>query len=119
MEKIKIGKKIVLRNVFFDVDKATLRPESQAELARLVDILKNNPLIKIQISGHTDSDGNDDHNLKLSDARAHSVVDYLVTKGILKDRLTYKGFGETKPMAVNDSPENKQMNRRTEILVEE
>ncbi|HEY8402900.1 MAG TPA: OmpA family protein [Cytophagaceae bacterium] len=117
LEKLKVGKKIVLRNVFFDVNKATLRKESQAELNRLVEILNTNPTMNIQISGHTDSDGNDDHNLKLSDARAKSVVEYLVSKGIDKKRLTYKGYGETMPVAPNDTPENKQLNRRTEIEI--
>lgn len=117
LEKIEVGTTIVLRNVFFDVNKATLRSESESELARLTDILKNNPTIKIQIDGHTDSDGNDDHNLKLSDGRAHAVVQYLVTKGISKDRLSWKGYGETKPVAPNDTPENKQLNRRTEFEI--
>jgi outer membrane protein OmpA-like peptidoglycan-associated protein/tetratricopeptide (TPR) repeat protein len=119
LERIKVGTKIILRNVFFDIDKATLRSESEGELARLLEILSNNKSMKIQISGHTDSDGNDDHNLKLSDARAHAVVDYLVAKGIDASRLTFKGFGETKPVAANDTPENKQLNRRTEIEITE
>jgi len=118
MERIKVGSSIVLRNVFFDVNKATLRPESEAELERLSEILVHNPTIKIQISGHTDSDGNDDHNLKLSDARAHAVVDYLVNKkSISQDRLSWKGYGETQPVAPNDTPENKQLNRRTEFEI--
>jgi outer membrane protein OmpA-like peptidoglycan-associated protein len=117
LEKIKVGTRIVLRNVFFDVAKATLRPESESELERLLEILHNNKEMKIQISGHTDSDGNDDLNLKLSDARAHAVVDYLVSKGIDAARLTYKGFGETRPVAANDTPGNKQLNRRTEIEI--
>jgi len=117
LEKIKVGTKIVLRNVFFDVDKATLRQESVTELDRLVAIMNENPGLKIEISGHTDSDGNDDHNLKLSQTRAKSVLDYVVKKGIKADRLTSKGYGETQPMAANDSPTNKQMNRRTEIKV--
>lgn len=117
MEQLKKGTKIVLRNVFFDVDKATLRKESEAELERLVELLNNNKSIKILISGHTDSDGNDDHNLRLSDARAKAVVDYLISKNIAGSRLTSKGFGETKPIMPNDTPENKQMNRRTEIEI--
>ena len=117
LDQLKVGTKIVLRNVFFDVDKATLRNESEAELAQLVEILKNNKNIKIQISGHTDSDGNEDHNLMLSEARAHTVVDYLIDKGIDGFRLTFKGYGETKPVAPNDTPENKQLNRRTEIEI--
>lgn len=118
LDKIEIGSSIVLRNVFFDVNKATLRSESEAEMERLTEILVHNPTIKIQIDGHTDSDGNDDHNLKLSDERAHAVVDYLVSKkGISKDRLSWKGWGETKPVAPNDTPENKQFNRRTEFEI--
>jgi outer membrane protein OmpA-like peptidoglycan-associated protein len=117
MEQIKIGKKIVLRNVFFDFDKATLRPESEAELERLREILVKNPHIKIQILGHTDSDGNDDYNMKLSDARAKAVVTYLVKKGIDATRMKSHGYGETKPVAPNDTPENKQLNRRTEFEI--
>lgn len=118
LEKIEIGTTIVLRNVFFDVNKATLRSESEAELERLTEILVNNPTLKIQIDGHTDSDGNDEYNLKLSDERAHAVVEYLVTKkGISKERLSWKGYGETEPVVPNDSPENKQMNRRTEFEI--
>jgi outer membrane protein OmpA-like peptidoglycan-associated protein/tetratricopeptide (TPR) repeat protein len=119
LEKIKVGTKIILRNVFFDVDKATLRSESEGELEKLFEILSNNKSMKIQISGHTDSDGNDDHNLKLSDARAHAVVDYLIAKGVDASRLTFKGYGETRPVMPNDTPENKQLNRRTEIEITE
>lgn len=119
LEKIKVGKKIVLRNIFFDYNKSTLRPESEEELARLLEILHDNKAIHIQIGGHTDSDGNDDYNLKLSDARAKSVVDYLIAKGIETSRLTFKGFGKTMPIAPNDTPENKQLNRRTEFQITE
>jgi outer membrane protein OmpA-like peptidoglycan-associated protein len=117
MEQIKIGKKIVLRNVFFDLDKATLRSESESELERLYEILLKNPNIKIQILGHTDSDGSDEHNMKLSDARAKSVVDYMIKKGVDAGRMKFHGFGETKPVAPNDTPENKQLNRRTEFEI--
>ncbi|HVD99462.1 MAG TPA: OmpA family protein [Cytophagaceae bacterium] len=117
LNKLKKGTTIVLRNVFFDVDKATLRKESEDELERLQKILEQNPEIKVEIDGHTDSDGSDEHNLKLSDARAKAVVDYLITKGINKDMLKWKGYGETQPQVPNDSPENKQLNRRTEIKI--
>jgi flagellar motor protein MotB len=117
MEQIRIGKKIVLRNVFFDLDKATLRPESESELERLHEILVKNPHIKIQILGHTDSDGSDEHNLKLSDARAKAVVDYMIKKGVDVSRMKYHGYGESKPVAPNDTPENKQLNRRTEFEI--
>jgi len=117
LEPLTVGTTFVLNNVFFDVDKATLRPESMTELDRLLDILQKNPTIRIRISGHTDSDGSDEHNLKLSNDRAHSVKNYLVSKGIDEKRLEYKGFGETRPVKPNDTPENKQLNRRTEIEV--
>jgi outer membrane protein OmpA-like peptidoglycan-associated protein len=119
MEGLKKGTVFVLRNVFFDVDKATLRKESEAELERVHEILTSNPSIKMLISGHTDSDGNDDYNLKLSENRAHAVKDYLINKGVSGERLSYKGYGETKPVAPNDSPDNKQLNRRTEIEIVE
>lgn len=118
MNKLKVNTSIILRNVFFDVDKATLRPESIQELNKLVDILRHNPNLKIQLSGHTDSDGNDDHNMVLSDNRAKAVVDYLIKKGgINPDRLTWKGYGETQPIEPNDTPEHKQQNRRTEVKI--
>ncbi|MFN3405656.1 MAG: OmpA family protein [Cytophagaceae bacterium] len=119
LDELKVGTKLILRNVFYDVDKATLRPESEAELTRLVEILEHHKNIKIQISGHTDGDGNDEHNMKLSQDRAKSVYDYLVSKGIEIFRLTHKGFGKTRPIAPNDSPANKQLNRRTEIEITE
>ena len=117
LDKIDIGTTIVLNNVFFDVNKATLRKESEIELDKLVDILTKNPKIKIEVSGHTDSDGETQANLTLSDARAHAVKDYLIAKGISADRIIYVGHGEDKPVAPNDTPENKQLNRRTEIKI--
>jgi outer membrane protein OmpA-like peptidoglycan-associated protein/tetratricopeptide (TPR) repeat protein len=119
LEQLKVGTKIVLRNVFFDIDKAELRKESEAELARLLEILQNNKNINIQISGHTDSDGNEEHNLKLSEDRANAVFEYLINKGIERYRLSFKGYGETKPIVENDSREHKQLNRRTEIEITE
>ncbi len=117
MDKIKVGTKIVLANIFFDVNKASLRKESVSELERLVTIMNENPNIKVEVSGHTDSDGNDELNLKLSQARAKAVVDYVITKGVKSERVIAKGYGETQPIAPNDSPENKQKNRRTELKV--
>jgi outer membrane protein OmpA-like peptidoglycan-associated protein len=117
LDKIDVGSTIVLNNVFFDVNKATLRKESEVELDKLVDILLKNTKIKIEVAGHTDSDGEAAQNLILSDARAHAVKDYLISKGISADRMKYVGFGEEKPIAANDTPENKQLNRRTEIKI--
>lgn len=117
LKNVAVGSKIILKNIFFDTDKATLRPESTNELERLTKLLNDVPTLKIEISGHTDSRGSDDHNLKLSQARAQSVVDYLINKGIAKDRLKAAGYGETKPIAPNDTEENLQLNRRTEFEI--
>lgn len=117
LKKVKIGTKIVLRNIFFDFDKATLRPESTAELENLHKFLAENPKIRIEISGHTDNKGSAEYNKKLSESRAHSVVDYLVAKGIDKSRLTYAGYGFDRPLASNDTDEGRQLNRRTEFEI--
>lgn len=117
LKNIAVGSKIVLRNIFFDFDKATLRPESTAELERLMKFLNDIPTMTIEISGHTDSKGADDYNMKLSGNRAQAVVDYLIAHGISKDRLTSKGYGETKPIADNNTDEGRQMNRRTEFEI--
>lgn len=115
--KIEIGKKIILRNIYYDVAKATLRPESTAELDRLVTIMHQNPTLVIEVGGHTDSDGSDSYNERLSQARAQSVVDYLLDAGFGEERMVAKGYGEKEPVAPNDTKENKQLNRRTEIKV--
>lgn len=117
LNKVKIGSKIILKNIFFDFDKTTLRPTSTAELDRLVKMLDDIPTLKIEISGHTDNVGSDEYNKNLSEGRAKAVVDYLVTKGINKDRLRFAGYGETQPIESNDTEEGRQMNRRTEFEV--
>ena len=117
MKKVKVGKTIVLNNVFYDFDKATLRPESSAELDALAQLLKENGKLRIELGSHTDDKGADDYNQKLSDARAASVVAYLTGKGIAPDRLVAKGYGETAPMATNETEEGRQQNRRTEFKV--
>ncbi len=117
LKSIAVGSKIVLNNIFYDFDKATLRPESTSELERLMSMLKDMPTMKIEIAGHTDGKGADDYNLKLSQSRAQSVVDYLSTHGIDKTRLSAKGYGKTKPIASNDTDEGRQLNRRTEFEI--
>ncbi len=117
LNRLKVGTTMVLRNVFFDVDKASLRKESEDELERLEKILRLNPTMKIEIDGHTDNDGSEEHNMKLSEQRAKAVLDYLVTKGISAQNLKWKGYGESMPQVPNDTPENKQLNRRTEIKI--
>lgn len=117
LDKIEIGVGIVLNNIFYDVDKATLRPESVSELERLNKLMLDNPTLKIEIGGHTDSDGSDEHNETLSQNRAQSVVDFLVKKGIVRERMVAKGYGEKTPVVANDTKENKQLNRRTELKI--
>ncbi len=112
-----IDLKMVLKNIYYDVDKATLRTESIAELDRLLRMMQDNPSLKVEIAGHTDSDGSDEHNESLSKARAQSVVSYLSSHGIEFSRLVSQGYGESQPVAGNDNPANKQMNRRTEFKV--
>ena len=117
LHKVKVGSKIILKNIFFDFDKTTLRPTSTAELDRLTKMLNDIPTLTIEISGHTDNVGSDEYNKILSEGRAKSVVNYLVEKGINKERLTYAGYGEAEPIATNDTEEGRQMNRRTEFKV--
>ncbi|MBI4931909.1 MAG: PD40 domain-containing protein [Bacteroidetes bacterium] len=108
---------VILRNVFFDTDKFDLKDESKVELNKLVDFLNKNPTLKIELSGHTDNVGDKKHNQILSENRAKSVLEYLSANGIAKDRLTSKGYGDTKPVIANDTDEHRQMNRRTEFKV--
>ena len=117
LKNVAVGSKIILKNIFFDVSKATLRDESTSELERLAKLLNDIPTLKIEISGHTDSKGADDYNKKLSDNRAKAVVDYLISKGIFTERLTYKGYGKDQPIASNDTEDGRQQNRRTEFKV--
>ncbi len=111
------GAKVVLRNVFFDTGKATLRPESYPELQRLAQVFQLYPNIVVEISGHTDSRGSDAYNMKLSQARAQSVVDYLVSIGVPRSHLVAVGYGETQPVASNDTEEGRQLNRRVEAKI--
>jgi outer membrane protein OmpA-like peptidoglycan-associated protein len=117
LKKLQAGKNIVLNNIFFEFDKASLNPSSKPELDRVANVLKDNPSMKIEISGHTDNKGSATYNLKLSESRAKSVVDYLISNGIDKSHLTYKGYGFLKPIASNETEEGRQQNRRTEFKV--
>ena len=109
--------KIVLRNVFFDTDKATLKPMSYTELDKLVEIMNKNPKIKIEIGGHTDNVGSKAYNQRLSQSRAESVVNYLISKGFSSDRMTYKGYGFDDPIATNNTEEGRAQNRRVEFKI--
>lgn len=122
LDKIFPQKMIVIPNIYYDYDKATLRPESKLVLDSIMIFFKDNPDLTIEIGSHTDSRGGDEYNQKLSQARAQSVVDYLVEKLILKDRLIAKGYGETAPVnqcknGVNCTEEEHQKNRRTTFRV--
>lgn len=117
LQPIETNATIVLSNIFFDVNKYELQEVSQVELDKVVELLNENPSLKIQISGHTDNVGKPADNLTLSNNRAKAVVGYLLSKGINADRLTYKGYGETQPMADNISEQGRSKNRRTEMKV--
>jgi len=106
---------LVLEGVHFDNDKATLRPEAFAILDKTAVSLKDWGDVNIEVGGHTDSRADDDYNLKLSQRRAETVRDYLISKGIAADRLTAKGYGETKPIADNETEEGRFKNRRVEL----
>jgi outer membrane protein OmpA-like peptidoglycan-associated protein len=108
---------IILKNVFFETGSANLKNSSTAELERLAGLLINNPDLKIQINGHTDNVGSETDNLQLSENRAKAVYDFLISKGIEIARLRYKGFGESQPIADNESESGRKMNRRTEFVV--
>lgn len=113
LKKVDVGQSIVLRNIFFDLNKYTLRDESEKELMRLTKLLNENPSLKIEISGHTDSRGSAAYNKELSKNRAKAVVDYLVEKGISKDRLEFAGYGEEQP--INTDAEISKLKRRSAI----
>lgn len=117
LQPIEANASIVLKNVFFDLNKFELKPESQVELEKLVQLLNENPSLKIEISGHTDNIGKPADNLLLSNNRAKAVVTYLIGKNIAAARLTAKGYGETKPVADNKTEEGRAANRRTEMKV--
>ena len=108
---------VVLRNVFFETGSAALKPASRVELDQLVRLLKENEQLRIQINGHTDDVGSNADNLQLSEDRAKAVYDYLTAAGIEASRLRYKGYGETQPIAGNDTSEGRRQNRRTEFVV--
>ncbi len=108
---------IVLNNIFFDFDKATLKPESAPELDRLIAMLKEKSTMEVEISGHTDNKGPDAYNMSLSERRAKTVVAYIVRGGIPKERLTVQFFGETKPTDTNETKEGRSKNRRVEFLI--
>jgi outer membrane protein OmpA-like peptidoglycan-associated protein/tetratricopeptide (TPR) repeat protein len=117
LEPIEANATVVLKNIFFDVNKYDLKPESQVELDKVVQLLKDNPTLTIQISGHTDNTGKAQENLSLSENRAKAVVTYLISKTIDSKRLSYKGLGDSQPLASNLTEAGRAENRRTELKV--
>jgi outer membrane protein OmpA-like peptidoglycan-associated protein len=117
MQPVKVGETVVLKNIFFDTDKFDLKPESRSELEKLAALLKKNPKLQIEISGHTDNVGTAEYNQKLSENRAKAVYDYLVSNGITSTRLTYAGYGLTRPIDTNDTDSGRANNRRTEFSI--
>jgi outer membrane protein OmpA-like peptidoglycan-associated protein/tetratricopeptide (TPR) repeat protein len=117
LQPIETNAVIVLKNIFFDFNQYDLKPESQVELDKVVQLMRDNPTLRIQINGHTDNIGKPADNLKLSENRAQEVVNYLIQKGVQPERLAFKGFGATVPVAPNDTEENRAKNRRTELKV--
>jgi outer membrane protein OmpA-like peptidoglycan-associated protein len=117
LNKMVVGSKIVLENIFFDYAKATLRSESYPELDRLVELLNKFPTVRIEISGHTDNKGSLTTNKRLSKARAESVVNFLIKKGIPASRLEFEGYAYLQPISDNNTAEGRQKNRRVEFKV--
>lgn len=115
--KVEPNATIKLNNIWFDFDKTTLRPESFPELNRLAELLEEQQSIKVEISGHTDNVGTEEYNLGLSKRRADRVSQYLIQKGISKDRITTTSYGESRPVDTNDTKEGRQKNRRVEFTI--
>jgi OmpA-OmpF porin, OOP family len=115
LDPIQAGASAVLNNIFFDLNKFDLKEKSVTELDKVIRFLNENPTLRIEISGHTDNVGAPAYNLQLSLKRAQSVANYLTAHGITAARLTQKGYGADKPLASNDSEENRQINRRIEF----
>ncbi|MCK5700561.1 MAG: OmpA family protein [Cyclobacteriaceae bacterium] len=114
---LEVGQSIRLNNIFFDSSLATLREESFHELDRILPYFEKFPNLKIELSGHTDAVGSDAANQKLSEARASSVRDYLIKNGVMIDKIEAVGYGESEPVATNDTDEGRQLNRRVEFKV--
>lgn len=118
LEKIEKNKIFVMENIYYDLDKAEIRDDAARELDKLVTILEDNPELKIELSSHTDDRADDDYNMKLSQRRAKSAVDYIISQGISANRLTAKGYGESKLIIPNaNTEEQHQVNRRTEFKI--
>jgi peptidoglycan-associated lipoprotein len=123
LDRLEKNKIFVLNNIYFELDKSDIRVDAAVELDKLVELLNDNPEIKIEMSSHTDSIASNTYNIQLSQRRAESTVAYLIRKGIAAERMVAKGYGEEKPIARNtnpdgsDNPDGRQRNRRTEFKI--
>jgi outer membrane protein OmpA-like peptidoglycan-associated protein len=117
LQKIEVGSKVVLENVYFETGKSVLTSNSYEALNQVAKFMKDNKTLNMEISGHTDNTGSQRVNMNLSTARAKAVVDYLVDQGISSARLVHKGYADTEPVAENDTPEGREKNRRVEFKV--
>ncbi len=117
LNKVKIGAEMNLYNIYFETDSFRILSDSEPELRKLKQFLKNNSQLEVEIQGHTDNSGNPGNNLKLSELRAKSVVEYLIFNGIDVSRLKFKGFGESQPVATNETEDGRRLNRRTTVKI--
>jgi len=117
LQPIEVGSKVILQNIFFATNKFDLQDESRAELQKLIDFLGLNPGVKIEVSGHTDDKGSLQANQILSENRAKAVYQYLIANGINAGRISYKGYGQTQPIATNETDDGRSQNRRTEFKI--
>ena len=117
LKPIKVGQSIVLKNIFYEVDRYDLQKESEAELGKIISFMKKNPAVKVEISGHTDNTGSKEHNQLLSENRAKKVFDHLIQNGADQAKLVYKGYADTKPVTVNTTEAGRAQNRRTEFMI--
>jgi outer membrane protein OmpA-like peptidoglycan-associated protein len=117
LDKIEVGKKVVLENIYFQTGKAVLTDASFPQLNSVIDFLKSNETVKLEISGHTDNVGSLKANTTLSANRAKAVVAYLAANGIPADRLASKGYGFSQPIAPNNTPDGREKNRRVEFKI--
>jgi outer membrane protein OmpA-like peptidoglycan-associated protein len=122
IEKVEVGQKFVMENIYYDYDKWDILPESEVELNKLVKVMKDNPSWKVELGSHTDSRGTHEYNETLSQKRSDSAVNYIVSQGISRNRITAKGYGETQPVneckdGVSCTEEQHQQNRRTEFTI--
>ena len=116
-DTLKVGSTFILHNIFFDYDKAILLQQSYNELHNLLTILNDHPTMKIEVAGHTDAHGSVEYNQRLSENRARAVVEYLVSHGIDPHRLSFKGYGKSRPIDTNTTDEGRSRNRRVEFLI--